>query len=70
MDERSDSAVFGKAAGGEAGASSGPFEPLAKRIFRIEARGKTCTMISMEDITEAEALRFCGGKWNGAKVKS
>lgn len=69
MEERSDSAVFGKADRGEAGAVAKPFESLAKRIFRIQARGRTCTMISMEDITEAEALNFIRGKWHGAKIE-
>lgn len=68
MGERSDSTVFGKVTGGEAGASTKPSEPMAKRIFRVKARGKTCTMISMEDITEAEALRFVRGKWANAQI--
>lgn len=41
-----------------------------KRIFKIEAGGKVFTMISMEDITVEEALRFVRGKWYGAKIKS
>lgn len=39
-----------------------------RKIFKVKARGKTFTMISMEDITEDEAERFVSGKIEGAKI--
>lgn len=65
-----DTRVFSRVAGGEAGASPSPPESLAKRIYRVKTRGKACTMISMEDITEAEALEFVRGKWCDAEIES
>lgn len=39
-----------------------------KRIFKIKVQDRQFTMISMADISEAEALRFVRGKWAMAEV--
>lgn len=41
-----------------------------RKIFKVKARGKVFTMISMEDITEDEAQRFVSGKIEGARVET
>lgn len=39
-----------------------------RRIFKIKVQDRQFTMISMTDISNAEALRFVRGKWETAEV--
>lgn len=39
-----------------------------RKIFKVRARGKAFTMISLEDITEDEAERFVSGKIKNSEI--
>lgn len=68
LEAREDPGVFKEAKREQARAPKKPAKRVAGRIFKIKTGEKVFTMISMDDITEAEALKFVQGKWANAEI--